>query len=83
MRSRRSGTAVSANSARAAHRSAGGAPRGTQSVDDIIVVGGGVIPDDDVVALKGMGVAEILLQDTSPTDIVTTLRRLVEERGER
>ena len=54
-----------------------------QDGDDIIVVGGGVIPDDDVVALKGMGVAEILLQDTSPTDIVTTLRRLVEERGER
>ncbi|MDX1488829.1 MAG: cobalamin B12-binding domain-containing protein [Acidiferrobacterales bacterium] len=50
---------------------------------DIILVGGGVMSDEDVTALKQMGVAEILLQDTPPDTIVDTLRRLVTERGPR
>ena len=54
-----------------------------KGVDDMILLGGGVIPDDDVVALKKMGVAEVLLQDTPPDMIVTTVRTLVRERGER
>jgi methylmalonyl-CoA mutase C-terminal domain/subunit len=54
-----------------------------RGVDDIILLGGGVIPDEDVVALKKMGVAEILLQDTPPNVIVDTVRRLVRERGAR
>jgi len=51
--------------------------------DDIIVVAGGVMPPEDVAALKRMGVREILLQDTPPQTIVETLRRLVAERGPR
>ena len=51
--------------------------------DDIIVVGGGVMPDEDVAALKDMGVQEILLQDTPPDRIVASIRRLVGERGPR
>ena len=54
-----------------------------RGVDDMILLGGGVIPDDDVIALKKMGVAEVLLQDTPPDMIVTTVRTLVRERGER
>ena len=54
-----------------------------RGVDDIILLGGGVIPDDDVIALKKMGVAEILLQDTPPEVIVETVQRLVRERGPR
>jgi methylmalonyl-CoA mutase C-terminal domain/subunit len=54
-----------------------------KGVNDIIVVAGGVMPDEDVVELKKMGVAEVLLQDTPPSVIVDTLRRLVEERGVR
>lgn len=54
-----------------------------RGVDDMLLLGGGVIPDDDVVALKKMGVAEILLQDTPPETIVETVRRLVKERGAR
>lgn len=54
-----------------------------KGVDDMILLGGGVIPDDDVIALKKMGVAEVLLQDTPPDMIVTTVRTLVRERGER
>src|SRR5438874_4773420 len=54
-----------------------------RGVNDIILLGGGVIPDEDVVALKKLGVAEILLQDTPPNVIVDTVRRLVRERGAR
>ena len=48
---------------------------------DIIVVGGGVMPDEEAAALKAMGVKEILLQDTPPETIATTIRRLMAERG--
>ena len=54
-----------------------------RGVDDMILLGGGVIPDDDVTALKKMGVAEILLQDTPPDAIIETVKRLVRERGAR
>lgn len=54
-----------------------------RGVDDVIVLGGGVMPDEDVAELKRMGVREILLQDTPPQAIVSTVRRLVEERGPR
>ena len=50
---------------------------------DMIVIAGGVMPDEDVAQLKEMGVAEVLLQDTPPDFIVSTLNRLVTERGER
>jgi len=55
----------------------------SRKADDILVVGGGVIPDEDVVALKGLGVREILLQDTPPDAIVAMVRRVVAERGVR
>jgi 2-hydroxyisobutanoyl-CoA mutase small subunit len=54
-----------------------------KGVDDMILVGGGVMPDEDVTELKKMGVAEILLQDTPPESIVATVKRLVEARGPR
>ncbi len=54
-----------------------------RGVSDMILLGGGVIPDADVVELRKMGVADILLQDTPPEKIVETVRRLVAERGER
>ncbi len=54
-----------------------------RGADDILVVGGGVIPDDDIVALKSAGVSEILLQDTPPDEIVSMVRRVVAERGAR
>jgi methylmalonyl-CoA mutase C-terminal domain/subunit len=52
-----------------------------RDASDILVVGGGVMPDDEAEALKRMGVKEILLQDTPPETIVSTIRRLVAERG--
>jgi methylmalonyl-CoA mutase cobalamin-binding domain/chain len=54
-----------------------------KGVDDMIVVAGGVMPDEDVVQLKQMGVREVLLQDTPPEAVVAALRKHVAERGER
>jgi len=54
-----------------------------KGAEDIITVVGGVMPDEDVVALKKLGVREILLQDTPPKQIVETLTQLVAERGPR
>lgn len=55
----------------------------SKGAGDMIVVAGGVMPDEDVAELKQMGVKEVLLQDTPPDAIVATLTRLVSERGER
>ena len=54
-----------------------------QGANDMIVVAGGVMPDDDAGALMKMGVAEVMLQDTPPQDIIDKLERLVEQRGPR
>lgn len=40
------------------------------------IVAGGVMPDEDEVELRKMGVAEILGQDTAPESIVETVRKL-------
>jgi methylmalonyl-CoA mutase C-terminal domain/subunit len=50
---------------------------------DHLLLGGGVIPDEDVIELKKMGVDEIMGQDTPPNDIVDLVRTMVSERGER
>ncbi len=54
-----------------------------KGVKDMIVVAGGVMPDEDVVALKAMGVHEVMLQDTAPAAIVAALEKLVTARGQR
>ena len=54
-----------------------------RGASDIVIVGGGVIPDEDVARLKALGVKELLLQDTPPETIVATVRRVVAERGPR
>jgi methylmalonyl-CoA mutase C-terminal domain/subunit len=54
-----------------------------EGADDMIVVAGGVMPDEDVAALKKMGVREVMLQDTPPQAIIDTLKKLVAERGPR
>ena len=52
-----------------------------RDAEDTLVVGGGVMPDEEAAALKAIGVKEILLQDTPPETIVASIRRLVAERG--
>jgi methylmalonyl-CoA mutase cobalamin-binding domain/chain len=55
----------------------------SMKADDILLVGGGVIPDEDVPSLKQMGVAELILQDTPPEQIVSRVRELVAARRSR
>jgi methylmalonyl-CoA mutase cobalamin-binding domain/chain len=54
-----------------------------EGADDMIVIAGGVMPDEDVIALKKLGVKEVMLQDTPPQAIIDKLRQLVTERGPR
>ena len=41
-----------------------------KGVDDMLVIGGGIIPDEDIPALKEAGIAEIFGPGTSTEDIV-------------
>jgi methylmalonyl-CoA mutase C-terminal domain/subunit len=41
--------------------------------EDIPVVVGGVFPDEDVDAMKRLGVAVVVTQDTPPTQVVTVI----------
>jgi methylmalonyl-CoA mutase C-terminal domain/subunit len=52
-------------------------------VGDVALVGGGIIPDQDVATLKGMGVGEIFGPGTDTRRIVEFIRKLVEEKGNR
>jgi methylmalonyl-CoA mutase C-terminal domain/subunit len=52
-------------------------------LDRFIVVGGGVMPDEDVEELKAMGVRDILGQDTPPERVAARVRELVADRGPR
>lgn len=51
------------------------------NAQDILVVVGGVIPDEDVPALRQLGVSDVVLQDTSPEEIVRRVRELVVARA--
>ena len=44
--------------------------------DDVRLVVGGVVPDEDVPALRAMGVADVILQDTPPDEVVARVREL-------
>jgi len=45
---------------------------------DVLVVAGGVIPDEDLPSLRDAGVAEIFLQETPPAALVARVRELVD-----
>ena len=50
-------------------------------MDDVIVVLGGIIPDQDIAALKEQGVAAIFQPGTAMDDIVQFIRANVKPRG--
>jgi methylmalonyl-CoA mutase C-terminal domain/subunit len=52
-----------------------------QSIKNIIVFGGGIIPAPDVAALKKLGVREIFLPGSATTEIIDWLRLTVQPRG--
>lgn len=45
-----------------------------EKADDIVVFGGGIIPDDDIKKLKDLGVKEIFPPGSSTGDIVSWVR---------
>jgi methylmalonyl-CoA mutase cobalamin-binding domain/chain len=54
-----------------------------QGGDDIRVVVGGVIPDEDVPALRELGVHDVVLQDTAPDEVGRRVRAVAAGRGGR
>jgi methylmalonyl-CoA mutase C-terminal domain/subunit len=48
-----------------------------QDLDDVMLFGGGIIPDDDIAPLKERGVAEIFTPGASTQDVVDFIRRNV------
>jgi methylmalonyl-CoA mutase cobalamin-binding domain/chain len=54
-----------------------------EDASDILVVAGGVFPDEDVEAMKQAGVAEVVSQDTPPVEIVRIISALVATRQPR
>jgi len=51
-----------------------------QQAEDIAVCVGGVIPAEDVAALKALGVAEVFHQDSTTEEIVRWMERATAER---
>ena len=45
-----------------------------RGADDVVVFGGGIIPEDDIPLLAGLGVARIFTPGASPTEIVAWVR---------
>jgi methylmalonyl-CoA mutase C-terminal domain/subunit len=52
-----------------------------REVDDIAVVGGGVIQADDIPKLKAIGVREIFNAEASTQDLIDGIERIVAETG--
>jgi methylmalonyl-CoA mutase C-terminal domain/subunit len=51
-----------------------------KGMEDVILFGGGIIPEDDTPKLKEIGVGEVFLPGTSTEDIIKYIRENVKER---
>lgn len=51
----------------------------SQGMDDVLVIGGGVIPDSDIPALKAAGIAEVFTPGTPTGKIVEFIRENVKQ----
>ncbi|HAS91841.1 MAG TPA: methylmalonyl-CoA mutase [Clostridiales bacterium] len=49
-----------------------------QGVDDILIIGGGVIPDDDIQGLKEAGIKEIFTPGTETTKMIEYIKSNVQ-----
>jgi len=52
-----------------------------QGLDDVMVLIGGIIPDQDISALKAQGVAEVFQPGASTEDIVSFVRQNVRHKN--
>jgi len=50
-------------------------------MDDVVLFGGGIIPEDDIPKLKEHGVSEVFLPGTSTEDIISFIRTSVKARA--
>ncbi|MBM4171177.1 MAG: cobalamin B12-binding domain-containing protein [Ignavibacteria bacterium] len=50
-----------------------------KNVDDILLFGGGIIPDEDLNKLKSMGVGELFTPGTTTSEIISFLKEWVEK----
>ncbi len=51
-----------------------------KGMDDVLLFGGGIIPDDDIPKLKATGVSEVFLPGASTEDIIKYIRENVKPR---
>ncbi|MBI3893215.1 MAG: cobalamin B12-binding domain-containing protein [Candidatus Wallbacteria bacterium] len=54
---------------------------GEADVQDVLILGGGIIPPEDVPALKKLGVSEVFGPGTSTSDTVKYIREHVQPRA--
>jgi len=54
---------------------------GERGVTDMLVVGGGIIPDEDIPPLKAAGIAEIFGPGTTTTEIIAYIKTNVKTRN--
>lgn len=52
-----------------------------QGADDVLIFAGGIIPDEDIPALKAQGVREVFQPGTNTDDVVEFINREVAARG--
>ncbi len=50
-----------------------------KNLNDVLLFGGGIIPDDDLKKLKEMGVGELFTPGTPTTEIIDFLKKWVEQ----
>ncbi|MGN0939186.1 MAG: cobalamin B12-binding domain-containing protein [Selenomonas sp.] len=48
-----------------------------KGMDEVLIIGGGVIPDSDIPALKEAGIAEVFTPGTPTTDVVKFIKEHV------
>ncbi|MDD3752133.1 MAG: methylmalonyl-CoA mutase, partial [Tissierellia bacterium] len=48
-----------------------------QGVDDVLIVGGGVIPDDDIQGLKDSGITEIFTPGAQTSEMIEFIKNNV------
>lgn len=51
-----------------------------RGLDDVLVFGGGIVPDDDITRLAGLGVARIFTPGSSMTEITDWLEGELDQR---
>ena len=52
-----------------------------KKIDDVLVVGGGVIPDDDIPGLKAVGIAEVFTPGTPTTTTIEFIRNNLKRKA--